>query len=306
MNSSKLKEDEIARDIARVFPPILLSFGIPGNILSLIVLVRMMRNQSSIYLIALAGTDLFIICVSLLFRWIEILHEVDFRSSSDVVCKLHIFAVYSSLQISSWILILITGERFCCVIYPHRIRTICTKTRNLISLVAIILCILCLNSHFLFGYHVEFMPYWNTSLCVCKEEFEFFEFKVWPWMDFFVAFAIPCLFLVSGNSLIIYQLRNNLTAVANSIRQHETIRTRENTISFLTKMTISLNTVFIICVSPVSILSIGQPYWWPPETLSDQALANLNLAWTSSNMIMYVNNCVNFSALYNARGKIQK
>ena len=294
MNHSEPQEKIIARDMERIYPPILLSFGIPGNVLSLVILIRLRRRQSSLYLGFLAGVDLFVICVCLLLKWIGNLTETDFRNDSVVACKTHIFAVYSSLQISSWTLVLITSERVCSVLYPHRVRTLCTKTRTLFALVTITACIFGLNSHFFVGFHLEVRPPMNRIECICKEHFEYFVFKVWPWIDFLFVFMIPCLFLVLGNILILHKLRINQKFSANSIRQKDAIKARTNTVSFLTKMTISLNTVFIICVSPVSIISIGQPYWWPLETMKEQSVANLTLIWTSVTMVIYINNCVNF------------
>ena len=294
MNASDLKEIEIAHRIEDTYPPVLLALGVPGNILSLVVLVRIRKSATSPYLIFLAGVDLFILCVSLLPNWIGGLKETDIRDHSDVVCKLHVFAVYSSLQMSSWTLVLVTSERVCSVIYPHKVRALCTKVRCFISLLLMVFSILCLNTHFFFGYHNEFRPNVNRSRCICKEDFEFFEFKVWPWIDFMVVFVVPCLFLVFGNFTIIYKLRINQQFSRDSVRQSGAIAARKNTISFLTKMAFSLNTAFFICVSPVSIFSIGQPYWWPPETLTDQGLANLVLAWTTVTMLMYMNNSINF------------
>ena len=294
MNISEPQEIVISRKIEDIYPPVLLALGIPGNILSLIVLVRIKTSQASPYLMFLAGVDLFVICVALLPNWIADLKEDNFSDNSDAVCKLHIFAVYASLQISSWTLVLITVERVCSVIYPHRVRALCTKVRAMICLFVMVVFILGLNCHFLIGYHIEFRPHINRSRCIAREDFEHFEFKVWPWLDFLVVFLIPCLILVSGNILIIYKLRINQRFTADSVRQNSAMVTRRNTITFITKMTIILNTVFIMCVSPINILSIGQPYWWPVETITDEAYANLTLSWTCVTMLMYANNCVNF------------
>ena len=294
MNTSEPREVEISRKIEDIYPPILLALGIPGNIVSLIVLVRIKNSQTSSYLMFLAGVDLFVICVSLLPNWIGGIVQEDFRDRSSVVCKLHIFAVYASLQISSWTLVLITSERVYSVVYPHRVRALCTKASAMICLFVMVVFMLGLNSHFLFGYHIEFRPHINRSRCITKEAFEYFEFKVWPWMDFLVVFLIPSSVLILGNILIIRKLRINQRFSSDSIRQNSSIAARKSTISFITKMTIILNTVFIICVSPVNIFSIGQPYWWPVDTLTDQGIANLTLSWTCVTMIMYVNNCANF------------
>ena len=294
MNHSEPQEITIARDMERIYPPVLVALGIPGNVLSLVILIRLRRRQGSLYLAFLAGVDLFVICVALLLKWIGNLTQTDIRNDSEFACKLHIFAVYYSLQISSWTLVLITSERTCSVMYPHRVRTLCTKVRTLIALATMLVCIFCLNCHFFFGYHLEYRPHLNQTVCICKDEFAHFEFKVWPWIDFLFVFMIPCIFLISGNILILHKLKINQKFSADSIRQKDANKARTNTVSFLTKMTISLNTVFIICVSPVSIISIGQPYWWPPDTVTEQDVANLVLIWTSATMIMYVNNILNF------------
>ena len=294
MNNSIPDEFELARRIEETYPPVLLAVGIPGNILSLIILVRIRKSTNSPYLVFLAGVDLFILCISLLPHWIGGMQETDIRDIADVVCKLHVFAVYASLQMSSWILVLVTCERVCSVIFPHKVRVVCTRGRSLISLSFTVMCILCLNSHFLVGYHLEFRPGINRTRCICKEDFEDFEFKIWPWIDFIVVFLIPCILLLLGNITIVHKLRTNQKFNKDSIRQNSAVIARRNTISFLTKMAVSLNTVFIICVGPVSIFSIGQPYWWPPETLTEEGYAKLTLSWTVATLLMYLNNCVNF------------
>ena len=294
MNDTEPQEVTIVYQMKHIFPPMLLALGIPGNILSLIILTRLRRQRGSLYLAFLAVVDLFVLCVGLLINWIGLLTETDIRDHSEFVCKSHIFAVYYSFQISSWTLVLITSERACSMIYPHRVRTMCTKARGLTALATMLVCFFCLNSHFFFGFHLEFRPRLNKTICICKEEFEHFVFKVWPWIDFLFVFLIPCLFLIVGNVLILRKIRINQRFSDNSTRQRDANNRRANTVSFLTKMTISLSSVFIVCISPISIISIGQSYWWPPETTTKQDVAKLRLVWTTATMIMYINNTVNF------------
>ena len=294
MNHSEPPEITITHDMQRICPPMLLVLGIPGNVLSLIILTRLRRRRGSLYLAFLAVVDLFVLCVGPLFNWIGSLTQTDIRNVSEFLCTSNVFAVYYSLQVSSWTLVLITSERTCSIVYPHRVRTMCTNARGLIALATMLVCIFGLNSHFFFGYHLEFRPHQNQTVCICKLEFQHFVFEVWPWIDFLFVFLIPCLFLIVGNVLILRQIKLNQIFRTNSIRQRDANNRRTNTVSFLTKMTICLSSVFIVCVSPISIISIGQPYWWPQETTTEQDVATLALVWTAATIIMYINNSVNF------------
>ena len=57
-------------------------------------------------------------------------------------------------------------------------------------------------------------------------------------------------------------------------------------------MLFTLNTVFLICTTPISVYLIGWPTWHGMLTGRDYAV--LDMMWAVVNIMMYLNNTINF------------
>ena len=73
-----------------------------------------------------------------------------------------------------------------------------------------------------------------------------FALNIWTKVDFALTFAIPCLFIVIGNAIIIYKTR-----FRSQIRKYIVASDQRN--SSLTAMLILLSIVFIICTGPGAV-----------------------------------------------------
>ncbi|XP_053400852.1 nociceptin receptor-like [Mercenaria mercenaria] len=305
MPAEELDDFKTTENILSVYPPILLSLGLIGNILSVVVLSQAHNRKTStgVSLIFLAVTDSLILINSVFVRWLDHLFNVDFRNYSTGSCKFSVFFTYLSLQLSGWILVFVTTERVFSVLYPLRVRDIFTRRRVLIILFLLVLFLSGLNAHLIYGYQLKFNEYFESLRCEVIPEHEEFMFKFWTWIDFAFAFAIPFCVLLTGNVAIIIKLKSSRNFRERStiplengsqLRGGSTFRRERSTTFEFTITAIILNVTFAILVSPFSIFAIGQPYWFPNDTMTPERHAKLVLIGTILLMILYTNNAINF------------
>uniref|UniRef100_A0A8W8KE29 G-protein coupled receptors family 1 profile domain-containing protein n=1 Tax=Magallana gigas TaxID=29159 RepID=A0A8W8KE29_MAGGI len=93
--------------------PVLLVFGIIGNLLSFIVLNGQTKKMSTYsYLSALAIMDLAVLIVGLLRLWVAEITGSSINDVSDVTCKLVQFLGYVCSDSSVWLIVTVTTERY--------------------------------------------------------------------------------------------------------------------------------------------------------------------------------------------------
>ncbi|KAH3709262.1 hypothetical protein DPMN_068724 [Dreissena polymorpha] len=139
--------------IWKLVPPVFILLGTIGNSLSILVLTRrsIRVSTTALLLTVLACSDLLVLYSGLLRQWLIYLFNTDVRHISEAGCKIHTWLVYSSLDFSAWILIILTLERVICSWLPHRAKTVCTKKTAVSILIAVVMFILVKNSHILYG-----------------------------------------------------------------------------------------------------------------------------------------------------------
>ncbi|XP_060561831.1 putative G-protein coupled receptor F59B2.13 [Ruditapes philippinarum] len=306
-NSMDLKDYHdyrMAESIEMIYPPILIIFGLTGNIASLIILAQVKHRKTStgVMLIFLTFTDSLILVFVVFVKWLQSVFEVDIRSFSSVTCKVHVYLTYFLLQLSPWILVILTAERICSVLYIHKVRRIFTRRNVLILSLLCVVCLACLNSHILYGFTLDYDLSFNKTSCqVAKNEIYYFMFKIWPWIDFLFAFAIPFCVLLCGNIIVLRKIKESEHFRKSCTLQQSFYRPRRrksstitNRVSYFTKVAIFLSGTFIVCVSPFTIFAIGQPYWFPEETMTSRRHARLEFIGTVMHLLMYTNNAINF------------
>ncbi|XP_052796430.1 FMRFamide receptor-like [Mya arenaria] len=293
--------------IWKVVPPILIMFGTVGNSLTIVVLTRksIRASTTALFLTVLAFSDLIVLYSGLLRQWLIYLFTTDVRHVSEAGCKINMWLVYSSLDFSAWILIAVTLERVISAWFPHNAKTICTKKSAIAFLIAICGFILALNAHILYGmvYKIHFdksgVPELKKCLEVNDAYYSFFN-KVWPWIDLCAFCVIPFFVIVIGNGLILFKVlksqRKAKSAVVPSVSAGARARSgpsgAQGKHPSMTAMLFTLNVVFLVSTSPVSIYNIGYAYWI--SGASPHRVAQLDFWWAVVNMFMYTNNSLNF------------
>ena len=280
MNVSGSYEDVAAYKIRLIVPPILMTVGIPGNILSIIVLYRLRKAQPSTYLLCLAVSDLILLSVWVPLDWIGSAIRINSVDKNGIFCRVLAFGYFSGIQISSWMLILVTIERVCSVLYPHKVRTVFSPCRSLISVSLTVICIAGVNAKFLAGI-LNITP---ESYCFESDNFDYFYGQVWPWIYLNIGFIIPCISLLLGNIIIVVTLWRKKKVSLTATHQHTTIQIERSKVSVITKRVIVLNSAYIAFGLPVCVYVV----------INFFGLVDSELIKTAVTMVMFINNNINF------------
>ena len=296
------KEDEVAGTadlpmfrlgvgIWRAGPPVLLTLGTVGNALSAFVLSRpsIRSSPTAVCLAVLACTDLLVLYTGLLRQWLQHTFHVDVRHVSDAGCKIHTWLVYTSLDYSAWILLLLTVERVVYVWFPIRAKVGITRKSIVVALIVVLSVIMTINAHILFGFSLEKRPTDPGQIrLVCgpkTEQYKRFIEVQWPWIDLLVFCFIPFVVIVAGNTLIMKKLWRRRPFLTSS---NSTSRSQTSNVAML----MTLSAVFLITTSPVSIYLVMEVFL--RENDSTERQAEMFFWWSIVNILMYANNSLNF------------
>ena len=143
--------------IYTIFAPLLLS------VFALVLQkCRPKYTATTIYLTCLAVTDNVSLLTWSLAQGLFHAYNINAGRLGLVFCRCYYFLAYTSIQASCWFLTAITVDRVICVIFPLRVKNICsTKLSAIIVIVIYIFVGLC-NSYTLIG--VQF-KYGEDEVC---------------------------------------------------------------------------------------------------------------------------------------------
>ena len=250
------------------------------------------RNSITPLLTFLAFSDILVLYTGLLRQWIYYTFDYDIRQFSAIACKIHLWFVYTCLDLSAWIIMALTLDRVIATWWPFRARRLCTRTCAMKVVATFVFFLLIVNSHFLYGMANKTHRDSNGTVveeekCVpVYEDYLKFLVNVWSIFDLLNLCLIPFSVILVGNICIVVKLMKNQRRLA--------IRRRSSSAAApsLTVMMLILSTVFLITTLPIGVYITGDNYWG--QTEEPQSLASLKLWWAIVNMLMYTNNCVNF------------
>lgn len=151
---------------------IFIMLGIIGNILSLVVLLRKTVRKAtvSVYLRALVISDTFVLITAFfryetykLFLTEEQAVPLEFNFNAYVqvyVEPLH----WLSLGLSSFVILILTTERFLAIKYPISVKTACKKSLVRMCIVAIFVVVTMITLPLIFSYKVTKLTVLNTTI----------------------------------------------------------------------------------------------------------------------------------------------
>ncbi|XP_076465414.1 cysteinyl leukotriene receptor 1-like [Babylonia areolata] len=288
-----VKYNEVGVSLWRI-TPLFLVVGTLGNVMSVVVMSRknMRRSNAAIYLIVMAVVDLVVLYTGLLRHWIFHEFGYDIRHTSDGFCRVHALLVYASLQTSVWILVAFTFERVVSVYWPHQVKHLCTTKTSAVTLVAIAVVFLVINSHFLFtvGDVDKVGKTGRSELKKCTILNKFFLYKVWPWIDLCLYSLVPFCIIIVCNISIVVKLIIGSQRVQSMF--HLTISPTVN-LSSMTAILMVLNTTFLITTMPVSITNIMEPYIITADS-SEEEKERFHMIWAIVNLLQYTHHTINF------------
>jgi hypothetical protein len=295
-NNDKLYEETLNRASAYlwiIISPIFLFIGIFGNILNLFVLRRMHfeKNPTLILLVLLSFTDMTVLLVGLPRYWARDALNFDLRTVSQFSCKFSLFLIYVSMQLSSWILVMVSIIRMIKTVLPlhfpkNKIKVTRKKTLTIFAIVFAVLCII--NFHFFFTNGV-LMEDGDVSCTSLTPDYRDFDEFVFVYIDFLVLSVFPALIIIICNILIYFvlkQLRHRRTSTSS------TDKVTSESVSRVTRMLFVTSSYFVIATVPISVHFIVDSYVRPGS--DDLTQAKLDMSFTVLYLFEFSHFVVNF------------
>ncbi|XP_060079816.1 FMRFamide receptor-like [Ylistrum balloti] len=274
--------------------PILTLLGMIGNSLAFIVLYQLSSTSSFyLYLAFLAISDFSFLIVGGVFRWLEMTGMyTPSKSFEEMLCSVSFAFTLLFSQLSSWITVAVTVDRYIAVCHPFAVSVYCTRKRTLIYVGTAFLVLAALNLP-------NICLQWDheTLTCVLPEFTHDYCFKFRGYIDILSYAIIPILIICILNILIIRGLysaagrRRFLTSGSESSAP-PTVE-RKDSISKTVSMLFSVTACFVLLFIPfvgVSLHEVVYGYGWDsiPGTLAD--------------LCSFLNHCLNF-ILYGLSGQ---
>ena len=190
--------------------PLLLVLGTFGNIFSVFIMRQrsMIRMSAYVYLIHLAVADSMVLYIGLLRLWISELTGMDIRNQTAWLCKLVIFSGYVSSNLSVWLIIAVTVERYIVVCHPLKVNKFCTVPRAKRVVLGLLALFVVIHVHF----------FWTVTLnqldlngvdkhyCGSRKNFHYLVSVAWPWIDAIFYSFLPFVAILVFNTLIIRRI----------------------------------------------------------------------------------------------------
>ncbi|XP_076455777.1 uncharacterized protein LOC143290310 [Babylonia areolata] len=226
--------------------------GFPGNFL-----------RSSIYVAALAVTDTLCLTDKIVFMHVE-RYNLDVGA---IGCKLLFFTASLLAMYASWLVVLMTVERFLAVWLPLKVGTLCTD-RTLALALALPLSLVTSLSLTYFAFIDGF---WRNGQfrCLYKPEYRHFRDTVWYWVDGVLYALLPCVLLIVFNTLIVVGVKRAAN-IQRQLTEGPSLRNEQVKVQMveqlrqqrqITVMLMAMSMVFVILTIPNCAYFLFKPYW---------------------------------------------
>ena len=307
-----LREFKVHEWLEYNVPPILLCFGVVGNMLSVAVLLRpaMRRLSTYTFLTTLCFADSLALIVGCLpvvlahFSMEGIMNHVW-------ICKCTLYLHYVFTQYSSWLLVAVTVERYIAVVHPLKAHALCNHDLAYKAITIIVVCIICVNLHvfWTFGVSPSATVLDNHNHCTALPDHKIFVDGAWQWIETILYSFLPFVLILGMNTIIVHQV-----CVAQRRRHHLASNsefTALDTDKRMTLMLLFITFVFSVLVLPINITLVLKNFLHPNtsslnEHENSQAViehrARMELAVTVSRISLHLNHSINFM-LYCAAGR---
>ena len=196
---------QIAIPLYRYSAYIILAIGIPGNILTLIVLNSKAYNYSlsTISLNVLAVADLFAL-FTLIIHSLQHIWDVPLLTQFSGTCKIFTYLRVLAPKVASMVLTVIMIERAVSVSFPLHAKTLITERRLLAAHFFILAFFLLYYLPILLYHQVIIVDGWPECQSVNYPRFlDFF----YPWSTALFEVFIPVVVILNCSAMIIFKVR---------------------------------------------------------------------------------------------------
>uniref|UniRef100_UPI00398E5ED8 probable G-protein coupled receptor 139 n=1 Tax=Pristiophorus japonicus TaxID=55135 RepID=UPI00398E5ED8 len=195
-------------DIQPIYFPILAAFGVPVNVVTIVILSRGKCGLSKCvtrYLVAMAAADLLVVIIDLILRQIPIVYREQFIFLRNVVlCNIHAILLYAAADCSVWFTVTFTFDRFVAICCQKLKSKYCTEQTAAVVLGTVtVLCSL-KNIFWYFLYTSEY--YLSNSSWFCRVAYDVSRSLVWAiveLMHYILTPFIPFLLILMLNALTV-------------------------------------------------------------------------------------------------------
>ncbi len=276
--------------------PVIITVGVPCNILSLIVwiqsLVKKQGSTSSYFFASLAVADMIALLFLPMYDHIGIayLNGLVLRNYNNVTCRFFMFMFGFSLSSTSYIVASLALFRMIGVLYPHHYKQICSARNAKIILVSILAFTLMVQVQTTIRSKV--MNVYDGRGPVCKlANNETFVSIILALILMIVAYIIPMFTIVVSNLCIIWKLckkraqSTGTSGISNGAGDHAFSRTL--------RVLITVSVVYIFTMSPLwvyTLFLVGRE-WYNADKVQT---AKYLLGWAIVSNICLLNFSANF------------
>lgn len=264
----------------KICGPIILILGIPGNILTFLVLNTFKEKTTATrFFQALAVTDLACLCVGCLQSWIGYQFGSFPQNANKLMCIFERWWGYSLGMQSVNFIVVITVHRVLAIAQPLLVRVLCTKQRGY-HIIAFVVFV-----SFAFNMYIPLVTQYKNNKCDWSAEFRKNSAMNMRVVNAFFFSIIPILIIICSNSYFIWKLRisgRTTTAVRSVDAQKK--RTRAT----LTVAVVSI--AFIVLTLPKTVMQIL--YQNNPDLFGNRN--RFNYYRQIALLLMYLNSAVNF------------
>ena len=160
---------------------------------------------------------------------------------------------------STYLLVALTLQRALSVVWPHRVRVLCSRTKNLVTIGGIAVASLLLLAHVPYGYDVVVTGEDGAGVCGHgSQAYHAFNADYWVYVEIVTFALLPFLCLVVGNGVLAWTLAVSVSAAKTSLATSDTrqMDDRRKKASSTTTTVMLVSVVFIVLNLPLFVLLI--------------------------------------------------
>ena len=269
--------------------------GIIGNSLSVLTFSqRKLRTLScGCYLLLLAICDtigLLIMSRPYFFKQMNLVHHLN----SSFLCGLHLFLTKIFDELTPWLLVFVACNRLMLSRNPRKDQFFQTSRAALWSALCLLILIVLLNIHLLFGISVGLSPL-QPCVSVCgplteSTSYLFFYQNVSPIIDLSLSLIIPFCIVFIANIFILANVRRAKKKVVRTRRrQRRASRNARLSIVLLADLI-----TFLVLSLPVLSVECIYRFTRTLETSNPRLDHQISIAWIIANKIFYFNYSLSF------------
>jgi hypothetical protein len=296
--AADLWEARLAFVIVAYATPAIIVIGTVLNMATTIVVSRGRVGSIStrILLIVLSVSDtavLYVGCLDFSLTWAN---DFVVRTISNFFCKLHMFLMDFTLMFSSWCILMLSIERFICVMFPLKARFICTKKVTYISILGVALALAALNCHTIVYVKITAFDY-GTWCSPDPADVDYNEFATTTFTHIRMAVhtVVPVIVIAAADTCIVRKLLI-------SMRKREVMQDvdkvkKDSNLRSITIMLVVVGVVFIILALPNDIFFVVEDFYFPIlpiGVVSADHEALYYLVRFLTRAMLYSNNAINF------------